>query len=197
MRYSAPDSDVSDWHARAAPDDWSGSVGRQHAACGAGLARRSLRHSRFGRDRNSCRSRSGRGNRHTETAGLTERRDAQTATRHVDERRVCRDIVPACVPSTVWGTASMRNRQVVLGAVLAPQGRNATPPLVTASGRARPVASALPTTSRHLSSNRRHASPQRFPGADITPPIHALRARFTRLRAAIDSWRRHPAACTS
>jgi hypothetical protein len=83
----------------AAPDDWSGSAGRQHAACGAGLARRSLRHSRFGRDRNSCRSRSGRGSRHTETAGLTERRDARTAMRHVDERRDSRDIVPACVPA--------------------------------------------------------------------------------------------------
>ncbi len=28
---------------------------------------------------------------------------------------------------------------------------------------------------------------QRFPAADITPPIQALRARFTRVRAAIDS----------
>lgn len=185
---SAPDSDASDRHARAAPDDWSGNAVRQHAARGAGLARRSLRHSRFGRDRSSCRSRSGRGNRRTETAGLTERRDARTATRHVDERRDCRDIVPACVPSTVWGTASMRNRQVVLGAVLAPQGRNATPPLVTASGRARPAAP-------HRS--RRHAVTdpaiadmplrQRFPAPDITPPIQALRARFTRVRAAIDN----------
>jgi hypothetical protein len=196
MRYSAPDSDVSDWHARAAPDDWSGSVGRQHAACGAGLARRSLRHSRFGRDRNSCRSRSGRGNPRTETAGLTERRDARTATRHVDERRDYRDIVPACVPSTVWGTAPMRNRQVSLGAVLAPQGRNATPPLITASGRAY---SAAPHRSR------RHATTypaiadmplrQRFPADVITPPIQALRARFTRVCAAIDTasrWRRSP-----
>ena len=91
------------------------------------------------------------------------------STRLVDERRDCRDIVPACVPSTVWGTASMRNRQVVLGAVLAPQGRNATPPLVTASGRARPAASSLPTTSRHLSSNRRHASPPALPGGQYHP----------------------------
>ena len=29
---------------------------------------------------------------------------------------------------------------------------------------------------------------QRFPAADITPPIQALRARFTRVRAAIDNW---------
>ena len=185
---SAPDSDASDRHARAAPDGWSDSVGRQHAARDAGLARRSLRHSRFGRDRSSCRSRSGRGNRRTETAGLTERRDARTATRHVDERRDCRDIVPACVPSTVWGTASMRNRQVVLGAVLAPQGRNATPPLVTASGRERPAA---PHRSRqHAVTDPAIADMplrQRFPAADISPPIQALRARFTRVRAAIDN----------
>ena len=155
-----------------------------------GCARRSRRHSRFGRDRNSCRSRSGRGNRRTETAGLTERRDAGTATRHVDERRDYRDIVPACVPSTVWGTASMRNRQVVLGAVLAPQGRNATPPLVTASGRARPAA---PHRSRrHVVTYPAIADMpfrQRFPAAVITPPIQALRARFTRVRAAIDMCR--------
>ena len=50
-----------------------------------------------------------------------------------DERHDCRDIGPAYVSSTVWGTASMRDRQVGLGAVLAPQCRNATPPLVTAS----------------------------------------------------------------
>ena len=107
--------------------------------------------------------------------------------RHVDERHDCRDIVPACVPSTVWGTASMRNRQVGLGAVLAPQGRNATPPLAAASGRARPAAP-------HRS--RRHAVTypaiadmplrQRFPAAVITPPIQALRARYARVRAAID-----------
>jgi hypothetical protein len=41
------------------------------------------------------------------------------------------------VPSTVWGTASMQNRQVGLGAVLALQYRNATLPPATASGRAR------------------------------------------------------------
>ena len=94
----------------------------------AGLARRSLRHSRFGRDRNSCRSSSGRGNRHTETAGLTQHRNVRSCRHHVDESHDCRDIGPACVPSTVWGTASMQNRQVGLGAVLAPQYRNASPP---------------------------------------------------------------------
>ena len=166
---SAPDSDASDRHARAAPGGCSGNAVRQHAARGAGLARRSLRHSKFGRDRSSCKSRSGRGNRRTETAGLAECRDARTATRHVDERRDCRDIVPACVPSTVWGTASMRNRQVVLGAVLAPQGRNATPPLVTASAAHAPQRLIAPTTRRPRSSNRRQASSPALPGGRYHP----------------------------
>ena len=48
-------------------------------------------------------------------------------------------------------------------------------------------ASSLQTTRRHRSSNRRHASPPALPTADITPPIQALRARFTRVRAAIDN----------
>ena len=114
--------------------------------------------------------RSGCGSRRTETAGLTEPRDAQTARRHVDERHDCQDIGPAYVPSTVWGTASMRNRQVGLGAVLAPQGRNATPPLVTASGRARPAA---PHRSRrHVVTYPAIADMplrQRFPAADYHP----------------------------
>ena len=160
---SAPDSDASDRHARAAPDGWSGSAARQHAARDAGLARRSLRHSRFGRDRSSCRSSSGRGNRHTETAGLTQHRHARSRRRHVDERHDCRDIVPACVPSTVWGTASMRNRQVVLGAVLAPQVPERYP---ATRHRVRPrTPSPAPsplTTRRHLSSNCGHALRQRF-----------------------------------
>ena len=184
----APDSGASDRHARAAPGGWSGNAVRPHAARGAGPVRRSLRHSRSGRDRSSCRSRSGRGSRRTETAGLTSLVHARTGRRHVDERHDCRDIGPACVPSTVWGTASMRNRQVRLGAVLAPQGRNATPPLVAASGRARPAA---PHRSRrHVVTYPAIADMplrQRFPAADITPPIQALRARYARVRAAIDS----------
>lgn len=192
----APDSDASERHARAVPGGCSGNAVRQHAVRGAGRVRRSFRHSRFGRDRSSCRSGSGCGRRRTETAGLIEPRGAQTGRRHVDERPDCRDIGPAYVSSTVWGTASMRDRQVGLGAVLAPQGRNATPPLAAASGRARPAAP-------HRS--RRHvvACPaitdvplrQRFPAVVVTPPVQALRARFARVRAAIDTWPRTLLAC--
>ena len=186
MRHSLAERPIAA-HARAVPGGWSGNAVRQHAVRGAGRVRRSPRHSRFGRDRSSCRSGSGCGRRRTETAGLIGSRGAQTGRRHVDERHDCRDIGPAYVSSTMWGTASMRDRQVGLGAVLAPQDRNATPPLAAASCRARPAAP-------HRS--RRHvvACPaitdiplrQRFPVAAVTPPIQALRARFARVRAAID-----------
>src|SRR6478752_7291169 len=59
---------------------------------------------------------------HTSTAGQTPRCRDRNGGHPVDERHDCRNTDAACVPSTVWGTASMRNRQVVLGAVLAPQG---------------------------------------------------------------------------
>src|SRR5208282_5759676 len=47
-----------------------------------------------------------------ETASPTARHDVRTRYRHVDERHDCQDNAPACVPSTVWGTASRRNSQV-------------------------------------------------------------------------------------
>ena len=129
-------------------------------------------------------------------------------TRHVDERHDCRDIVPACVPSTVWGTASMRNRQVELGAVLAPQCRNATPPPVTASGRARPAgrrhhhhhhqqrrAAVVAATASMLRAKARLWSglphlPTLAPGAQhhSRQPRQASHAEFTRVLTAIDTW---------
>jgi len=39
----------------------------------------------------------------------------------MDERHDCWDNVPACVPSTVWSTASTVTGQVQIGAVLALQ----------------------------------------------------------------------------
>ena len=46
-------------------------------------------------------------------------RSALRRRQDVDERHHRQDTRPAFVPSTVWGTASRRNRQVELGAVLA------------------------------------------------------------------------------
>ena len=97
-------------------------------ACGAAPAARSRRRNRSGRGHSSCRSTPGRDNPHKETASLAARHDVRTRYRHVDERHDCQDNVPACVPSTVWGTASRRNRQVELGAVLALNSAYATQP---------------------------------------------------------------------
>jgi hypothetical protein len=113
-------------------------------ACGAVPARRS------GRGRSSCRSGSGCGNRRTETAALIEPRGAQTGRRHVDERHDCRDIGPAYVSSTVWGTASMRDHQVGLGAVLALRAG---------------------TLLRHSSPRQAMHAPQRLIAPDTSSPI--------------------------
>ena len=184
----APDSGASDRHVRAAPGGCSGNVVRPLAARGAGRVQRSLRRNRFGRDHSSCRSGSGCGRRRTETAGQIEPRAAQPGRRHVDERHDCQDIGPAYVSSTVWGTASMRARQVGLGAVLAPQGRNATPPLLATSGHGRPTA---PHRSRRHLVTYLAIADMLFRGVlqavDIIPPLQALRARYARVRTAVDN----------
>ena len=96
----APDSGASDRRARAVPGGCSGNAVRQHVVRGAGRARRSLRHSKFGHDRSSCRSGSGYGRRRRETAGLIGPRGAQTGRRHVGRRaphragHVCRGSSP-------------------------------------------------------------------------------------------------------
>src|SRR5208283_4724112 len=125
---NAPGSDALDRHEQAAPNDWFGNAVPPSSACVAALAARSRRRSRLGRGRNSCRSQLGRDNPHKETVEPAARHGVRTRKRQVDERHDCQDNVPACVPSTVWGTASRRNSQVGVGAVLALNGAHANPP---------------------------------------------------------------------
>jgi hypothetical protein len=88
----------------------------------------------------------------------------------------------------MWGTASMRDRQVGLGAVLAPQGRNATPPLVAASGRHAPQRLVAPDdTSVTYPAIAHLPLRQRFKAVVVTPRFQALRARYARVRAATDT----------
>ena len=139
--------------------------------------------------------RSGCGSRRTETAGLTEPRVRGPPRATWTNATIAGILALHACPARCGARRRCGTAKFGLGAVLAPQGRNATPPLVTASGRARPAAP-------HRS--RRHAVTypaiadmplrQRFPAAVITPPIQALRARFTRVRAAIDTGTR-PASC--
>ena len=55
-------------------------------------------------------------------------RPALCRRRDVDERPHRQDTRPAFVPGTVWGTASMQNLQVELGAVLALKSGRQSPP---------------------------------------------------------------------
>ena len=141
---AAPDSAAPERHASAVPGGWSGSAGRRLAGYGGGHAARTLRRSKSGRGRSSCRSKSGRDSPRTQTAGLTRRRRARIDRRSVDERHDCRDTGSACVPSTVWGTASSETAKFNVGAVLAPRYRQAFTP---------------PSGAPHLDPARRYAEP--------------------------------------
>ena len=83
-----------------------GSAVRQHASCGGGPLAHNRRGNRFAHDRSGCRSAPGGDSPRTHTAGRIPRRHCRSGSHHVDERHDCRDTRPACVPGTVWGTAS-------------------------------------------------------------------------------------------
>ena len=95
-------------HASAVPGGWLGNVRRRHAGRSGGRLRHSLRRSKSGHGRSSCRSAPGCGIVRRQTTALTRHRRDRIDKRYVDERHDCRDTHPACVPSTVWGTASSR-----------------------------------------------------------------------------------------
>ena len=102
---SAPDSGLVARHGGGALRRWCDSAVRHTSASGAGPAGRSPRRNRFGRGRSSYRSPPAYGSPRRGTAApMPPRREM--AERQVDLRHDCRDIDPACVPGTVWGTAS-------------------------------------------------------------------------------------------
>ena len=100
-----PGNGESALHGQAVPGGWSGSAGPRHARYAGGHARRIPRN-RPGRGRNNYRSTPERGIPHTGTAGQTPRRRDWIGGHPVDERHDSRNTDAACVPSTVWGTAS-------------------------------------------------------------------------------------------
>src|SRR5208282_777825 len=147
----------------AAPNDWLGNAVPPGSACVAALAARSRPRSRLGRDHSNRRSKPGRDSPRKETASPTARHGVRTRKRQVDGRHDCQDNAPACVPSTVWGTASRRNSQVGLGAVLALENEQALsrhPPCVSPSQpqRARP-----PANGTHSSTKSSRKPPLRQP----------------------------------
>ena len=102
----------------------------------------------------------------------------------VDERPHRQDTRPAFVPGTVWGTASMQNLQVGLGAVLALNpGRLAPRRLAISRGCSIAAAGAgvLSDTPRYPSTPGR---------AQFETARKPTAAGFTRILTAIDT---HPA----
>jgi hypothetical protein len=115
----APGSGLVARHAAAAPPGRSGSAVRRIEVTAAGPDRRSLRHSKSGRGRSSCRSPPACDSLRRGTAAPTPPRHGM-AEHQVDLRHGCRDIGPACVPSTVWGHGVEPNRQVQISASCLP-----------------------------------------------------------------------------
>src|SRR6202050_3149081 len=70
--------------------------------------------SKSGRDHSGCRQKPELGSARTETAGQLS---SPPATAHVDAIGNDWNTAPACVLSTVWGTASVRDLAVEVGAV--------------------------------------------------------------------------------
>lgn len=101
----APGSGLVARHVAADPPGRSGSAVRRIEVTAAGPDRRSLRHSKSGRGRSSYRLPPACDSLHRGTAAPTPPRHAM-AEHQVDLLHNCRDIGPACVPGTVWGTAS-------------------------------------------------------------------------------------------
>lgn len=168
LSFGAPGSGVAARHAAVVRSARFGSAVRPAAASLGARAGRSCPRNKPGRGRNSYTPRPGCGRRRTrKTVPMQPRRGLQR-TEQVDERHVCRDIAPACVlPSTVWGTAPRRNRQVQnrrracpsIRANLATSTRPSHPGIIRQSNARPPALS--PTASP-----RQHARSQIYAGSD-------------------------------
>jgi hypothetical protein len=177
---SAPDSGLVARHGGGALRRYCGSAVRRTSASSDGPAGRNLRRNRFGRGRNSYRSRPACGSPRRGTAAPTLPRH-ERAERQVDLRHDCRDIGPACVPGTGVGHGvELKPPSSDLGAVLAPQERQVLP-------ASRRRASLRPcrldgVTSIHRTENpkgpgplapggRRPTFPGRAPSVGLRPPF--------------------------
>ena len=108
------DSDRPAPHGSPDRGGWSGSAGRPRAGRRAAPSVHSLGRSKSGRDRSGCRPEPEPGSARTETAGQSS---SPRATAHMDAIGNDWNTAPACVLSTVWGTASIRDLAVEVGAV--------------------------------------------------------------------------------
>jgi hypothetical protein len=108
------DSDRPARHGSPDRGGWPGSAARPRAGRRAAPSARSLVRSKSGRDHSGCRREPELGSARTETAGQSS---PPRATAHMDASGNDWNTAPACVLSTVWGTASIRDLAVEVGAV--------------------------------------------------------------------------------
>ena len=108
------DSDRPAPHGSPDRGGWPGSAARPRAGRRAAPSVHSLVRSKSGRDHSGCRPAPEPCSARTETAGQAP---PSWATAHMDAFGNDWNTAPACVLSTVWGTASVRDLAVEVGAV--------------------------------------------------------------------------------
>ena len=108
------DSDRPAPHGSPDRGGWPGSAARPRAGRRAAPSVHNLVRSKSGRDHSGCRQEPELGSARTETAGQSP---PPRATAHMDAIGNDWNTAPACVLSTVWGTASIRDLAVEVGAV--------------------------------------------------------------------------------
>jgi hypothetical protein len=108
------DSDRPAPHGSPDRGGWLGSAARPRAGRRAAPSVHGLVRSKSGRDHSGCRQEPELGSARTETAGQSS---PPRATAHMDAIGNDWNTAPACVLSTVWGTASIRDLAVEVGAV--------------------------------------------------------------------------------
>ena len=113
------DSDPPAPHGSPDRGGWPGSAARPRAERRAAPSVHNLVRSKSGRDHSGCRREPELGSARTETAGQSSPRP----TAHMDAIGDDWNTAPACVLSTVWGTASIRDLAVEVGAVPASPNR--------------------------------------------------------------------------
>ena len=119
--FCATENGPSGRHASGGRDGSADSACRPRGASGDAPVRRSRCRSRSARGHSSCTRPPGSDTARTGTDGQPLAQPARRRRLGVDGRHPWQDTRPAFVPSTVWGTASRQNCQVMVGAVLAPQ----------------------------------------------------------------------------
>ncbi len=167
---AAPDSGAVARRVAAARSVRFGSAFRPAAASLGGLAGRSRRRNKPGRGRNSCTPPPGCGSLRTRKTVPIRPCQGRRRIEQVDERHNCRDIDPACVPSTSVGHGA--------GSLPPSSDRRRACPSIRARLYPQAHACVSPTSSEEV-------TPSPPPPGTAQVRLQHARARFTRIRTAI------------